>query len=43
MAISASGTAKGALLVDVSEEDNRSKMVGIVWSMLMVEIIVGVS
>jgi BCD family chlorophyll transporter-like MFS transporter len=28
-------------LVDVSEEDNRSKLVGIVWSMLMVGIIVG--
>ena len=41
MAISASGTAFGALLVDVSEEDNRSQVVGIVWSMLMVGIIVG--
>lgn len=41
IAISASGTAFGALLVDVSEEDNRSKVVGIVWSMLMVGIIVG--
>jgi len=29
--------AFAALLVDVSDEDNRSKLVGIVWSMLMVE------
>ncbi|MBW4634222.1 MAG: BCD family MFS transporter [Iphinoe sp. HA4291-MV1] len=41
LAISASGTAFGALLVDVSEENNRSKVVGVVWSMLMVGIIVG--
>jgi len=33
--------AFAALLVDVSDEDNRSKLVGIVWSMLMVGIIVG--
>jgi len=32
--------AFAALLVDVSDEDNRSKLVGIVWSMLMVGIIV---
>jgi MFS transporter, BCD family, chlorophyll transporter len=41
LAICASGTAFAALLVDVSEEDNRSKVVGVVWSMLMVGIIVG--
>ncbi|BAZ50966.1 PUCC protein [Nostoc sp. NIES-4103] len=41
LALCASGTAFAALLVDVSEEDNRSKVVGIVWSMLMVGIIVG--
>ncbi|AFY35591.1 BCD family MFS transporter [Calothrix sp. PCC 7507] len=41
LAICASGTAFAALLVDISEEDNRSKVVGIVWSMLMVGIIVG--
>ncbi len=41
MATSASSTTFTALLVDVSEEDNRSKLVGIVWSMLMVGIIVG--
>ncbi|BAY12200.1 BCD family MFS transporter [Calothrix sp. NIES-2098] len=41
LALCASGTAFAALLVDVSEEDNRSKVVGVVWSMLMVGIIVG--
>ena len=41
LAICASGTAFAALLVDISEEDNRSQVVGIVWSMLMVGIIVG--
>jgi MFS transporter, BCD family, chlorophyll transporter len=41
MAISASSTPFAALLVDVSEEDNRSKVVGVAWSMLMVGIIFG--
>lgn len=41
LALSASSTPFMALLVDVSDEDNRSKLVGIVWSMLMVGIIVG--
>ncbi|MBD2251237.1 BCD family MFS transporter [Nostoc parmelioides] len=41
LAICASGTSFAALLVDISEEDNRSQVVGIVWSMLMVGIIVG--
>lgn len=41
LAISASSTPFTALLVDVSDEDNRSKLVGVVWSMLMVGIIVG--
>jgi len=41
LAISSSSTPFAALLVDVSEEENRSKLVGIVWSMLMVGIIVG--
>ncbi len=36
-----SSTPFAALLVDVSDEDNRSKLVGIVWSMLMVGIVVG--
>jgi BCD family chlorophyll transporter-like MFS transporter len=41
LAICASGTAFAALLVDISEENNRSKVVGVVWSMLMLGIIVG--
>ncbi|WGV25468.1 BCD family MFS transporter [Halotia branconii] len=41
LAICASGTAFAALLVDISEEDNRSQVVGVVWSMLMVGIIIG--
>jgi MFS transporter, BCD family, chlorophyll transporter len=41
LAISSSSTPFAALLVDISEEDNRSKLVGIVWSMLMVGIIIG--
>jgi BCD family chlorophyll transporter-like MFS transporter len=39
--ISSSSTPFAALLVDVSDEDNRSKLVGIVWSMLMVGIVIG--
>jgi BCD family chlorophyll transporter-like MFS transporter len=34
-------TPFAALLVDVSDEDNRSQLVGVVWSMLMVGIVVG--
>jgi len=41
LALSMSSTPFAALLVDVSEEENRSKLVGIVWSMLMVGIIIG--
>lgn len=41
LVLSASSTPFAALLVDVSDEDNRSKVVGIVWSMLMVGIIIG--
>jgi BCD family chlorophyll transporter-like MFS transporter len=41
IALSSSSTPFAALLVDISEEDNRSKLVGIVWSMLMVGIIIG--
>ncbi|NJL21788.1 MAG: BCD family MFS transporter, partial [Leptolyngbyaceae cyanobacterium SM1_3_5] len=41
LCISACATPFTALLVDVSDEDNRSKLVGIVWSMLMVGIVVG--
>lgn len=39
--LSSSSTPFAALLVDVSDEDNRSKLVGIVWSMLMVGIVIG--
>ena len=41
LALSASSTPFAALLVDVSDEDNRSKLIGIVWSMLMVGIVIG--
>ncbi|BAY70073.1 BCD family MFS transporter [Anabaena sp. FACHB-709] len=41
LAICASSTPFAALLVDISQEDNRSQVVGVVWSMLMVGIIVG--
>ncbi|MEB3342252.1 BCD family MFS transporter [Okeania sp.] len=41
LALSASSTPFAALLVDISDENNRSKIVGIVWSMLMVGIIIG--
>lgn len=41
LAISLASTPFVALLVDVSEEDNRSKVVSIVWSMLLVGIIAG--
>jgi MFS transporter, BCD family, chlorophyll transporter len=39
--LSAGSTPFAALLVDVSEEENRSKLVGVVWSMLMVGIVIG--
>ncbi|AFZ43640.1 PUCC protein [Halothece sp. PCC 7418] len=41
LALSFSSTPFAALLVDVSEEENRSKLVGTVWSMLMVGIVIG--
>lgn len=41
LALSASSTPFAALLVDISEEENRSKLVGTVWSMLMVGIVIG--
>lgn len=41
LALSASSTPYAALLVDVSDEDDRSKLVGVVWSMLMVGIVIG--
>ena len=39
--VSCGSTPFAALLVDVSDEDNRSQLVGIVWSMLMVGIVLG--
>jgi len=41
LAVSASSTPFAALLVDISDEDNRSQLVGVVWSLLMVGIIAG--
>ena len=41
LALSASSTPFAALLVDVSDEDNRSRIVSVVWSMLMIGIIIG--
>ncbi len=41
LAVSSSSTPFTALLVDVSEEKERSKLVSIVWSMLMVGIVIG--
>ncbi len=41
LALSASSTPFTALLFDVSDEDNRSKLISIVWSMLMVGIVIG--
>ncbi len=41
IAICMSATPFAALLVDVSDEEDRSKLVGVVWSMLLVGIIIG--
>lgn len=41
LALSVSSTPFTALLVDVTDEDNRSKLIGIVWSMLMIGIVIG--
>jgi len=41
MSISLSSTPFAAMLVDISDEEERSKLVGIVWSMLMVGIVIG--
>jgi MFS transporter, BCD family, chlorophyll transporter len=41
LAVSSSSTPFTALLVDISEESNRSKLVAVVWSMLMVGIVIG--
>ncbi len=39
--LSASSTPFAALLVDISDEEDRSKLVGVVWSMLTVGIVLG--
>lgn len=41
LAVSAASTPFATLLVDVSDEDNRSKLVGINWSMLISGTIIG--
>ena len=41
VAVSSSSTPFTALLVDITEESRRSKLIAIVWSMLMVGIVVG--
>ncbi|MDY7012464.1 MAG: BCD family MFS transporter [Cyanobacteriota bacterium] len=41
LALSASSTPFAAMLVDISDEDNRSQLISVVWSMLMVGIIIG--
>lgn len=41
LAVSSSSTPFTALLVDISESERRSKLVSVVWSMLMVGIVVG--
>lgn len=41
LALSASATPFTAMLVDVTDDDNRSQLIGVVWSMLMVGIVVG--
>ncbi|WP_236142512.1 BCD family MFS transporter [Nostoc sp. CMAA1605] len=41
LALSASSTPFAALLVDITDEDNRSQLIGIVWSMLMIGIVIG--
>jgi BCD family chlorophyll transporter-like MFS transporter len=41
LAVSSSSTPFTALLVDISDEDNRSKLVAVIWSMLMVGIVIG--
>ena len=41
LAVSSSSTPFTALLVDITDEDRRSKLIAIVWSMLMVGIVIG--
>ena len=41
LAVSCASTPFTALLVDITEEERRSKLIAIVWSMLMVGIVIG--
>ena len=41
LAVSCSSTPFTALLVDITEESKRSKLIAIIWSMLMVGIVIG--
>ncbi len=41
LGVSCSSTPFTALLVDITEEEERSKLIAIVWSMLMVGIVIG--
>ena len=41
LAVSSSSTPFTALLVDITEESRRSKLISVVWSMLMVGIVIG--
>jgi BCD family chlorophyll transporter-like MFS transporter len=41
LALSMSSTPFAALLVDVTDEEERSRLVGVVWSLLMVGIVIG--
>ncbi len=41
LAVSSSSTPFTALLVDITEEETRSKLIAIIWSMLMVGIVIG--
>ena len=41
LAVSCSSTPFTALLVDITEEEKRSKLIAVVWSMLMVGIVIG--
>jgi BCD family chlorophyll transporter-like MFS transporter len=41
LTLSAGSTPFAALLVDISDEEERSRLIGIVWSMLMVGIVIG--
>ncbi|MFN3361620.1 MAG: BCD family MFS transporter [Pseudanabaenaceae cyanobacterium] len=41
LTLSMSSTPFAALLVDITDEEERSKLVGVVWSLLMVGIVIG--